>query len=245
VSGLSVNEGDKEVYLYWNPNPELSVKYRIYQDGVMIHETPLTYYTVRELQNDTQYEFCVSAVSVSGLEGEKTCVFAVPKNPDLIPPPAPYDLTGSGSHETVRLTWKYDHVGDFSHFFVYRDGVRLDGKVLFPAYTDRSVVNDVYYSYYVTAVDKHGNESEPSNTVWVMPYDDRLPPTPLPDPNDITDPDIREIGKGMFDVFDSAKTAGLLIVIAAILLGVIFIVSRWLWRLLKRWFAKSGSFGRR
>lgn len=237
---LGVNEGDKELYLYWNKVKGAS-KYRVYLDGEVYSDTENITYTIRDLENFRTYEVCVSAINYVGLESDKACREATPVNPDEVPPPAPYNLEGKPGHEHVRLTWLHDKTGDFKEYRIYRDN-ELIATTLLLTYTDTQLENYRTYTYYVTAVDRYGNESEKSNEITVMPFDDRPPPPPdLTDPDKIVNEDLKETVTKMYDVFEVAKRAGLLIVIAAVLLGVIFVVAYWLWKMLRKWFAKSGN----
>jgi hypothetical protein len=63
---------------------------------------------------------------------------------------------------------------------LYRDAVMINtDPILFTEYMDEDVVNDVTYSYYVTAVYTDG-ESDPSNTVEATPEEGTTPGLPAP-----------------------------------------------------------------
>jgi|GEM_PF-4519559 hypothetical protein len=69
---------------------------------------------------------------------------------------------------------------DLDHYNVYRNGTLIASRSnwLLPEYTDRTAVPGTTYQYYVTAVDRDGNESVRSNTVTITAgIADTQPPT--------------------------------------------------------------------
>jgi hypothetical protein len=97
---------------------------------------------------------------------------------DIFPPAAPLDLVaavltgGTPGTLVVDLSWSINLETDVAGYRVYRsEGQDTRGELLTPdllptpAYRDSSVVKGRSYWYFVTAVDKAGNESLPSAAV--------------------------------------------------------------------------------
>lgn len=95
---------------------------------------------------------------------------------DSEPPSAPTGLSASSESGAVVLTWKEVRESDVLGYNVYRDTTSINGlseldpltgEQLTPdtTYQDRPEEEGTTYHYVVTAVDRDGNESGPSNTV--------------------------------------------------------------------------------
>ena len=80
-----------------------------------------------------------------------------------------------GNHDTFAFCWDPNPEPDISHYIIYRDGLALTDGTIFesacevdrcdsPTYTENQKGN---HSYYVTAVDLEGAESDPSDPVTV------------------------------------------------------------------------------
>jgi hypothetical protein len=87
-------------------------------------------------------------------------------------PAAPSGLSASVTLDGVELTWSRNADGDVANYRVYRDAgdgwkVLVD-LITLPAFGDRTTERGKHYRYRVTAIDKSGNESEPSNVVTVQ-----------------------------------------------------------------------------
>lgn len=100
---------------------------------------------------------------------------------DIFPPAPPVDLVGvfvpavAAAPAAVELSWAISPETDAAGYFVYRSGEneakaqRVTPALLpTPAFRDTSVVSGARYRYTVTAVDRSGNESLPSNPVSVV-----------------------------------------------------------------------------
>jgi Tol biopolymer transport system component/flagellar hook assembly protein FlgD len=106
---------------------------------------------------------------------------------DITPPEAPVDLRAQTDGGDVTLTWIANTETDLRGYYIYRiEGdkrVRLNTTPLKDnIYYDKGLA-DGNYTYEVTAVDIHGNESEPSNRAIAKVYAPviKQPYTPIGD----------------------------------------------------------------
>ncbi len=88
---------------------------------------------------------------------------------DLTPPGRPTGLTVVAGADRVFLTWNENRESDLAGYYIYRsvrngkDFERItDTLITKTTFSDDSVKSGVTYYYIVTAVDKSGNESKPS-----------------------------------------------------------------------------------
>lgn len=122
------------------------------------------------------YEYYVSALSTgSGLEAESEVVEVFV--PSFTPPPAPNAPLVIALDNTLYLTWgdASRDVADFSFYRVYQsDGPDefLLGETDSEGFLDQLAGNGITYSYFVTAVDADGHESEGSSIVSGAPRPD-------------------------------------------------------------------------
>jgi len=99
------------------------------------------------------------------------------------PPPSPVSLTARVTAGTVHLAWNPVTLSSISEYRVYRfetnnpqNTIGFIGHTLAQAgslppatFTDSTAVHGVSYTYFVTAKDTFGNESDYSNLLAVMP----------------------------------------------------------------------------
>ncbi|NKB68346.1 MAG: hypothetical protein GKR89_14890 [Candidatus Latescibacteria bacterium] len=103
---------------------------------------------------------------------------------DLVPPTSPRQLIRERfSDGEVVLTWAAPADSDWTHFTVYRADagdrfVSLENTSEM-RFQDRGLDYETDYSYYVTATDQQGNESQPSNSVNGQPLNTVPPLTPV------------------------------------------------------------------
>ncbi|MBN1155473.1 T9SS type A sorting domain-containing protein [candidate division KSB1 bacterium] len=83
---------------------------------------------------------------------------------DNCAPIAPSGLILSLIDNQVQLTWEKSEEPDLAYYVVYRNGISYDTTVE-ETYIDDEVENDMVYTYSITAVDIHENESEFSEQV--------------------------------------------------------------------------------
>ena len=89
---------------------------------------------------------------------------------DVFPPAAPRNVRAIAVPGAVELTWSPNSEPDLAGYKVYRSSgpeggfvTRLTPQVLqVPVFRDTTVTAGTSYVYHVTAVDKNGNESTPS-----------------------------------------------------------------------------------
>jgi hypothetical protein len=122
-----------------------------------------------------------STIQVQGMTLESSDSPLVVLTPrDTFPPAAPQSLVAavlpgaSGEPKVVDLSWSINLETDLAGYRVYRsEQESTQGELLTkdllptPAYRDTSVRNGQKYWYRVTAVDKAGNESAPSQPIAV------------------------------------------------------------------------------
>ena len=85
------------------------------------------------------------------------CGFAL--IPDRTPPAAPAGLEAEALDRTIRLNWNDNGETDLNHYTVYRNGELLATGSAESSYEDNDVINDILYTYAVSATDRSGNES--------------------------------------------------------------------------------------
>ena len=94
---------------------------------------------------------------------------AFPVTPDRTPPAAPTGLEATPGDRTVNLSWRANTEDDLAGYNLYRDGELLAPGLAESSYNDNTVVNDITYTYAVTALDHSGNESAPSPALEATP----------------------------------------------------------------------------
>lgn len=116
---------------------------------------------------EKEYRFKVSSILKNIYESddsEEISVFPV----DKFPPPSPRNLVAIPEEGSIILKWDAVDVPDFEKYNVYRKE-NGNEELLTPNGTKENLFEDrkgekgKIYKYYVTAVDRKGNESEPSN----------------------------------------------------------------------------------
>lgn len=128
------------------------------------------------------YEYHVDAVTVIMPEGKPTIEVQGEDSPevkvfanDVFPPAVPSGLqavaSGPGQPPFIDLIWAPDSEADLAGYNIYRReengrAVKLNSELIkTPAYRDTSAALGKTYSYSVSAVDVHGNESAGSEEV--------------------------------------------------------------------------------
>ena len=91
------------------------------------------------------------------LPGLGACGFAL--IPDRTPPAVPAGLAAEALDRTIRLNWNDNGETDLNHYTVYRNGELLATGSAESSYEDNDVINDILYTYAVSATDRSGNES--------------------------------------------------------------------------------------
>jgi len=142
--------------------------------------SPTPGYLDAQIEWGKTYQYIVRSVAQYGSEslesGESRPVEVTPK--DIFPPAAPLDLVGvyvpaaASSPAAVELSWAISPEPDLAGYYVYRAGEGEENPqrvtpslLLTPAFRDISLTPGATYRYQVTAVDRSGNESQPSKPV--------------------------------------------------------------------------------
>ncbi|MCX8022953.1 MAG: hypothetical protein N2745_09295 [Syntrophorhabdaceae bacterium] len=175
--GVSAKGEDRKVHISWEK--EEGFRYTVYrlEDGAYplfpLNPEPLTsnIFSDTDVENGKRYVYEVRKVAIrNGIsrEGEGVRVQVTPI--DNTPPLPPRELKVQKDERGVLLTWREAREADFFGFNVYRiEGAKKkrlnDVPIGENRYVDREIGEERYLSYYVTAVDKSGNESEPSREV--------------------------------------------------------------------------------
>jgi len=156
------------------------VGYNIYRgtekgfyEGAPVNTTPLTTTSFKDtgVKNDRTYYYVVRSVDSPSPpwneSPDSTESSATPK--DLVPPDRPTGLTVVAGVDRVFLTWNENKERDLAGYYVYRsarsgrDYDKLTDKLIArTTFSDDTSKRGVTYYYMVTAVDKSGNESKPS-----------------------------------------------------------------------------------
>lgn len=142
--------------------------------AILLAATPATSYRDTQFEIGRRYLYTVRAVaqfaaeSVESEPSEPANVFAE----DVFPPAAPGNLViiltpaTADTPAALELSWSISAEPDAAGYHVYRSeqegtpGVRISTELLpAPAFRDTSVVPGRRYFYWVTAVDRKGNES--------------------------------------------------------------------------------------
>lgn len=120
------------------------------------------------LTNNKKYTYEVRRVKESGgifREGEGTKIEATPV--DKTPPRQPEMVKAVKKGNLVSITWKENTEKDFAGYNIYiviGDKKQKINREHFKenSFLDKKVPDERFVSYYVTALDEAGNESEPS-----------------------------------------------------------------------------------
>jgi subtilase family serine protease len=141
--------------------------YEIFRDGVMIGNSPATFYLDRHLQPTRQYCYTVVAFDGAGNRSLPSNAACATTPPDEQPPTDPGLLSAAAISSTkILLTWEgaADDVG-VSGYNIYMTppSTGIETKVATIALTryTNTVATPGVYCYRVTAFDVAGNESSP------------------------------------------------------------------------------------
>ncbi|MGV9641863.1 PA14 domain-containing protein [Streptomyces sp. NPDC003514] len=176
--------------LTWTPNKEMDLAgYRVYRrlkgssSWKKLTTTKATTYTDVPPATGESYYYEIRAADKAGNEGTGTTDQLV-TTPDRTAPAVPTGLAATDSQPGVRLTWKT--VPGATRYVVHRrwddDGgdnpVVQVAKVTSTSWVDSTVKENLYYSYWVSAVDAAGNTSAKSAGAYVA-RDDWAPSAPV------------------------------------------------------------------
>ena len=178
--GVKAVEGDGTIEVQWKK--EGDYRYNVYRfDNGGYPLFPLNpellmadHLIDSALVNGKRYRYEVRAVRLTGSvrwEGEGAALEATPV--DRTPPEAPKELTAAKRDGAVELSWRKNTEKDLLGYNVYRMGTNKNEKltpkpVEGTSFLDRNPGEARYVSYYVTALDTAGNESEPSRETIII-----------------------------------------------------------------------------
>lgn len=181
-AGLKAVPGDGKVQLDWEESIEGDLQsYKVYMEGGgrplgVIANSQAPSYLAEKLKNGEKYTFYVTAVDKTGNESAKSApAEAIPgRQPDSTPPPAPTGFIAEPGDAKVTLEW-YDLADLVEDLEGYRIYISENGKMPITIdseenrFTVTGLTNKVPYTFYVTALDTSGNESQPSESLTVTP----------------------------------------------------------------------------
>lgn len=178
---VSVKENDRTVEITWTQ--ENGFSYNVYRhDGETyplfpINKEVLTkpYFVETGLKNGQKYVYDIRTVVEQGgvqWEGPGLRVAATPK--DLTAPSIPQQVKAERRGTVVEIKWLQNTEEDLAGYNVYRliggKGRKLNQVLVRdPVFVDRGASTSRYPSYFVTAVDGAGNESQQSMEATVIP----------------------------------------------------------------------------
>jgi len=172
--------GDTSVDLSWTREEDFLYNVYRFNDDVYplepVNQTLLgtNLFTDHALQNGKRYRYEVRAVRLEGTmrwEGEGTSVEATPQ--DRTPPDRPRNLVATKKDDGVMISWEKNAEADLLGYNIYRISSGKPEKLnkdplTEPQFFDAAPGAQRYVSYYVTAVDRAGNESSPSREIIVV-----------------------------------------------------------------------------
>jgi fibronectin type 3 domain-containing protein len=180
VKNLSIKEKDASIELSWEK--EEGFQYNIYRYDnnvyplIPLNKIPLTssYFLSTGLENEKTYAYEVRKVQIKEgrmLEGRGIKTKAIPK--DMTPPATPWQVMAEKKDNSVVLTWSENAEKDLAGYNIFRIGSGKAEKLNVEPlekniYSDNNLPDKRYVSYYVTSVDKKGNESDPSREVIII-----------------------------------------------------------------------------
>lgn len=168
----------------------------------------------------TTYSYYVTAVNAGGTRASNILSVTTPEKPPPVPPPEVSSLSIYTTKTEIKATW-YGGVAPFTVTWGGGSKTTTDRSILLGGFSPGQVVT-------VTVTDANG--SSKSATV-------KIPAT-----GDVASPDMpdgSEPVQGMVDIFVTAGKYALVVIGAAVALGIIVILGIYTWRLLKRWLSSA------
>ncbi|MEW6534036.1 MAG: TIGR03790 family protein [Candidatus Auribacterota bacterium] len=150
----------------WNHSPSSDTAgYTISRNGNTLANLAYTTEYIDEANSkDTLYTYTVTAFDENGNLSTSTAASGTSKDATI--PPAPDWLRVYNEQDSVRLRWEPIAVPDISGYKIYRQSgsttTLLGNSGISTQFTDSTGTVNQTYTYYVTAVDTAGNESQPS-----------------------------------------------------------------------------------
>ncbi|MDI6850465.1 MAG: M28 family peptidase [bacterium] len=174
LSVVNFGDGDR-VVLRWPRVSADGVNYTIYKgtspsNFVFVTEVSDTFVILEGQQTGTTYYYYVRS-KYGGREGFGTPIKEL--RVDYLPQ-APVLTRLQPKRDGIGLFWKKNTEEDVAGYNIYRSAgenfVKInDSLIADTSYDDISANLPIWYSYYITAVDSLGNESDPSNVLSARP----------------------------------------------------------------------------
>lgn len=171
-TGLVIdNISESGVSLSWNASTDdVGVTgYHIYRDGLITGTVSETSFSDNSVVDGNTYSYAVSAIDGEGNESPQSASLTVTLI-DITAPSVPIGLrVTSVSANSVSLSWdaSTDNVG-VSGYSVYRNGM-LHETTTGLSYFDQTLEEGEEYTYWISAYDAVGNQSEKSESITVIP----------------------------------------------------------------------------
>ena len=150
----------------WDGSPAKPIGYLVFRDGKLITKHPviITSYIDGNVKNGKEYSYTVSALlslkppySMGKLSGEVGIKYI-----DKFPPSPPGNIDIISSGKDIYLSWSKSSSSDTKGYFLWRNGKKITKKpIKETSFWDKGLKNGKYI-YWVTAVDKSGNQSSAS-----------------------------------------------------------------------------------
>jgi len=93
---------------------------------------------------------------------------------DHTSPATPTNFSGTFSNNTISLQWSANTESDFSSYNIYKQNVLLKTGLTSTHYVDEAINANQYYVYYISALDRLGNESTYSERVIISTMSDEI-----------------------------------------------------------------------
>jgi chitodextrinase len=152
--------------------------YHVYRNGVSVGDvTSGTSFTDSGLAVGTTYSYTVAAFDAAGHTSIASSAASLTTKADDMAPTTPASVTGTSPNSvSVNLAWNpstdFPNPGGVgvAGYHIYRDGATSPTYTVTSGttFTDMNVSPSTTYTYTITAYDKLGNESAPSNIVTVI-----------------------------------------------------------------------------
>jgi len=166
----------KEIPLFWQPNPEDDIaKYHIFRSSgdenkfsEITSVEGVTSYVDKGLQDGLEYRYKMTAEDKDSLISDFSDTITIKTKPK---PRAPTGLTAQHEEGKIVLTWSNNTESDITSYNIFEKGFlgpRKVDTVKEPQFSVVSPKPGKSKDYTVTAVDKDGLESKPSQPVTVV-----------------------------------------------------------------------------
>ncbi len=174
-AGVTGEALDSKVVLSWQKADKLTYNVYRWDNNIYpikpVNAAPVAgdTFTDSGLQNGKTYKYEVRAVRTEGtfqFEGEGAHITLTPK--DMTPPTPPTALKLEKKDDGVVISWQASPEADVAGYNVYKlvgekpEKINTDLVAATQFFDPSPGINVRYVAYYVTAVDKSGNESGPS-----------------------------------------------------------------------------------